>query len=82
MSNKDDNVSVMQSPKWTPEQALLEVSRQLEDVDKVAIVFQRHNGSIDSVTANMGDAGNLLIASEILRMRATDCFVLKKGPGK
>ena len=80
MSN-NDNVRVLDSRKWTPEQALLAAMQNHEQIDEIVIYVKTKDGKHDTITANMTDAGRLLIAAKMIERRAMQCFVFTDPDG-
>ena len=64
-----ENVELMNTGKWTPEQALIAALKHHEDFDHIAIVCGMKDGTTATICAN-ADAKDLIWGSEMLRLRA------------
>lgn len=64
------NVELMNTGKWTPEQALLAALKHHEDFDHIVIACGLKNGTCATICAN-ADAKDMIWAAEMVRMRAT-----------
>jgi hypothetical protein len=66
-----DNVEVMNSPDWTPEQALTQAMKTIgwKNVSIVGEFDEDGTTMISSITAGC-DTKTLLLHAEVLRMRA------------
>lgn len=68
-------VRVMDTGKWSPQQAMLSVLHELDDVTQVMIVVRREqsDGVIwSSVTGGRVTTGDLFTAGELLAQRGRD----------
>ena len=64
------NISVLDTPKWTPEQAVLEAMYGKEAMGKVCVVYSDKHGCWSTIIGGDFSVGDLLVAAEIMKRRA------------
>lgn len=65
----DSNIAVLNTPKWSPKQALTAAAAQMPDDSEVCFVVYKHGAFWHSITSS-ADTGDFLVAAEALRRRA------------
>ena len=65
-------VDVLDPPRWTAMQTLIEAQRLLpQDGDAVMMVYRTEDGRWGTIASSV-TMGEMLVASELLRMRALE----------
>ena len=67
----NDNVEMLNTGEWSPEQALLAALKRKGEMRSVVIVAEDDEGQLYSVAAN-ADTKTMLLFSEMLRKRALE----------
>jgi hypothetical protein len=74
--NKSNQPAVLNTPSWTPEQALIQAQNLVGDMAQVIVYFKTHDGHYRSILAGLDGPGDLFIASEMLMQRGRAQFVI------